>query len=727
MLRLSLLFILVFICNLLSYGGSGFSKRYILLPNQFPSQLSKAKPSWIYVFISSPDCRYSTNRFSVSVKGDTIINYKKFVDSVGCSQISYRLIFQNEAKIDSVWQMNKEFKLTDKVFPLLNGKLKIYAYDIKGLSADNFVFDYARKYREAGNKPPDLRDLLGKETVYTSYDRNRYASASVWMLSIGIDDYGNIKWKNSKSDAVSYVEYFKNQFRKFNQNSDDSIFNAWTLLDKDATKDSILKVLKEIATRSSTHDYFIFNFSGQSNLFTPDSINYFFPYDVSGYIFTPKNRKTGDTINVLNSMISQNLLQEYIQLIPATNQLFISEAGPSEKFKTEFIKSLMNNSIALAGILNKNRVIIVPNNYGLDDFNCGNRNVGKAPLNYAITTLDTAYNIYNLFDEGEKADRVAYLLKTMLFQCQSSMINESYLDVFFEKKFLKEHESVSGSTDNKTRGIKPKQEKLKEIAGLTGKRYALVIGTNNYKGEGWYELSNPVYDATEVANELENSYGFEVTLLKDPIMDSIYKAIRNYYLTLTSNDQLIIYFAGHGDYDNGLMDDGFIVCADSKAIDDDPVRNSYIQYSKLQKMINKIPARQILLMLDVCHAGVFDANVLGKQRDNPASNITNRNVLEFLKDKAQYKTRKMLSSVGKEAAFDGGAGKHSPFANLLLQVLRTRGSGSNGLLTLADIYSVLQTASMNESATLKISPHIAGFGDNDPMSEFILIPTETKN
>ncbi|TMI89515.1 MAG: hypothetical protein E6H08_16520, partial [Bacteroidetes bacterium] len=194
MLRLSLLFILVFICNLLSYGGSGFSKRYILLPNQFPSQLSKAKPSWIYVFISSPDCRYSTNRFSVSVKGDTIINYKKFVDSVGCSQISYRLIFQNEAKIDSVWQMNKEFKLTDKVFPLLNGKLKIYAYDIKGLSADNFVFDYARKYREAGNKPPDLRDLLGKETVYTSYDRNRYASASVWMLSIGIDDYGNIKW-----------------------------------------------------------------------------------------------------------------------------------------------------------------------------------------------------------------------------------------------------------------------------------------------------------------------------------------------------------------------------------------------------------------------------------------------------------------------------------------------------------------------------------------------------
>ena len=448
---------------------------------------------------------------------------------------------------------------------------------------------------------------------------------------------------------------------------------------------------------------------------------------MTGYINNPKNRKTGDTTGILNNLISQNTLQEYIQLIPATNQLFISEAGPSEKFKQEFIKTLMQNSPTIAGILNKNRVIIVPNRFGLDEFYCNNNKPArKAPINYCITLLDTAYNIYDLFTDSYKADRISYLLKSALFLCNNNWVDESYFDVFFERKFLQQYNEIFGDAESKTRGIKPKPEKLKEAAGLSGGHYALVIGTDNYKAKGWDKLSNPVYDAVDIASELENSYGFEVTLLKEPPTDSIYKAIREYYLKLQPNDQLIIYIAGHGDYDEGLMDDGFIVCSDSKSVDDDPVRNSYIQYSKFQKMINKIPARQILLLLDVCHGGIFDETVLGKQRDNPISNISNRNVMEFLKDKSQYKTRKMLSSVGKESAFDGGAGKHSPFANLLLQILRARGGGSNGIVTLSDIYAVLQTASLNETATLKISPHMAGFGNNDPFSEFILIPADAK-
>ena len=81
------------------------------------------------------------------------------------------------------------------------------------------------------------------------------------MLSIGIDDYGNTKWQNSKSDAVSYVKFFKSQFYKMTGPVPDTLFYSYTLLDKDATKDSILKVLKEIASRASSNDYFIFNFS----------------------------------------------------------------------------------------------------------------------------------------------------------------------------------------------------------------------------------------------------------------------------------------------------------------------------------------------------------------------------------------------------------------------------------------------------------------------------------
>ena len=58
-----------------------------------------------------------------------------------------------------------------------------------------------------------------------------------------------------------------------------------------------------------------------------------------------------------------------------------------------------------------------------------------------------------------------------------------------------------------------------------------------------------------------------------------------------------------------------------------------------------------------------------------------------------------------------------------MKILNARG-GTEGIITLSDIYALLQKASLNETETLKISPHMAGFGQNDPESEFILIPFE---
>lgn len=153
----------------------------------------------------------------------------------------------------------------------------------------------------------------------------------------------------------------------------------------------------------------------------------------------------------------------------------------------------------------------------------------------------------------------------------------------------------------------------------------------------------------------------EVQLLEDKPMDSVYKAIREYYRISKPNDQLIVYFAGHGDVDNELLDDGFIVCTDSKSVENDPVRNTYIPYVKLQKMLNNIPARQVLVLLDVCHGGTFDAKAFeNEKREADQGTISNKNVLQFLKDKLPLRTRKFLSSVGIEPAFDGKAGRHSP-------------------------------------------------------------------
>ncbi len=725
------LFIFFFLNNKHLYAG------YRIIPDitlvikfgQYPKVFQEFKPSQIYL------CKRYDGKFYKGLQNwDTIINLKGFLDSIPIkSKLFYRLIFANNSgKTDSIWQCDMKFRIIYKAYNLGNDLLTIVEYDTLKRVTDKWIFNYGQKIKDfltrAHNETLTLEKLVRKYDIYVYSDRNNYSVPSVWVVSIGIDDYGTTRYKNCKSDAQSYVTFFRKQFNNLLQlEISDLLFHEYLLLDSFATRKSILDALKDISIKAIPNDYFIFNFTGQSNLFTTDSINYktyFFPYNVKGDIVSPTNRNISDKSEVKNNLISLNTLQEYIQLIPATNQLFISEAGPSKKFKTEFIKSLMQNSPEVAKILNKNRIIIVPNEYGYDNCNCFDRLIEKGPINYYLTSLDSAFNIFYIFNEN-KSGQITFKLKEVEYKCHAS--NNNYFDVFFERQFLNQYKDIFGDGENQTRGTTFKNNKLKEAANFTGKKYALIVGTDGYQSDDWPKLSNPIYDAKEVADELTNSYNYNVQLLNNPTMNAIYTALQFYYDSLRPEDQLILYFAGHGDFDDKFLDDGFIVCSDSKSIANDPVRNSYIQFAKLRKMINKLPAKQILLILDICHAGVFDDEVLGStMRENAGNTIKNRNVLQFLKDNSVYKTRYMLSSVGKESAFDGKAGRHSPFANLLLQVLRAKGAGSEGIVTLSSICAVLQLASLNETETLKITPHKAPFGNTDPMGEFILIPEAPK-
>ena len=726
MQRYCKLFIIIFfiiglLFNNQSFGNSGFGggTTLVLEHSQYPAALIKYNATEVYVLY------WGTGFTAKELQGnvlhdDTIINYKKFIATYP-NGTGFRLIYKSKDKIDSVYQFDAKFRITDKAYPMNNGKIYFLTFDSTLKKTDEFVFNYTAKILSTKkiSSAIALQWLLREYKMYNSYDRSNYASGAVWILSIGIDDYGTTQYKNCKTDAKSYNDFFKTQFTDTRSAFDSSaLFHEYVLLDKDATKDAILFALKDIAGKAAFNDYFIFNFSGQSNLLTKDSVKfstYFFPYNVKGNISKPENRNSGDTNSVLNNLISLNILQEYIQSIPAINQLFISEAGPSAKFKTEFVKALMQNSPEIATILNKNRVIIVPNSFGWDYVKCKENNIQKGPINYYITSLESE-NIFDIFNE-DKANKVAFNIKNKAYACQSFGID--YFEIFFERKFLKEYKEIFGDGVGQTRGVALKTKELRSAANFSGRQYALVVGTNNYKGAGWKNLPNAINDARAVSDMLAQGYGFEVQLLEDKPMDTIYKAIGEYYRKLNPTDQLVLYFAGHGDMENEFMDDGFIVCSDSRSRADDPARNTYIQYVKLQKMINRIPARQILVMLDVCHGGAFN-----QKRSDPGKTIANRNVRQFLVDQSQYTCRKFLSSVGNEEAFDGKPGDHSPFAKLLLQVLNAKGKETNGIITLSDIFSVLQVSSMNETATLKISPQKDGFGSDNPQSDFILIPVE---
>jgi caspase domain-containing protein len=238
--------------------------------------------------------------------------------------------------------------------------------------------------------------------------------------------------------------------------------------------------------------------------------------------------------------------------------------------------------------------------------------------------------------------------------------------------------------------------------------YALVIGIDEY--DEWNNLFNPVKDAETIAEELKTSYGFKTEVVTNVTTSEIMSKLREYAKkSYQENDQLFIFFAGHGQFDD-IFTEGYLVGSDSKI--DDPGKTSYISHSTLRTVVNNIGAKHIFLSIDACFGGTFDPLVArsgSRGQDDLYSDITRS---EFIERRLRFKTRKYVTSGGKQYVADGKPGGHSPFARKFLQALRDYG-GQDKILTLQELNGYL--------LNLKMEPHAGEFGDNEPGSDFVFV------
>lgn len=264
--------------------------------------------------------------------------------------------------------------------------------------------------------------------------------------------------------------------------------------------------------------------------------------------------------------------------------------------------------------------------------------------------------------------------------------------------------NAAGGTVVAYRNILHGLDAISKAVDINRKDYALLIGTDKY--DNWSDLVNPVYDVQTIAQELRENYGFETEVLTDPEQDEILIKLKEYATKkYKPQDQLLIFIAGHGQFDEAFGE-GYLVTKGSLA--DDEAKTSYIPHSVLRNVVNNIPSKHILLMMDVCFSGTFDP-VIARSRATAYENVDTR---EFLVRKLSKVTRKYLTSGGKEYVSDGIPGQHSPFAKRFLEVLKTRG-GSDQIITLTDIYS-----SMEKLQTL---PRMGEFGENEKDSDFVFV------
>jgi Caspase domain len=247
---------------------------------------------------------------------------------------------------------------------------------------------------------------------------------------------------------------------------------------------------------------------------------------------------------------------------------------------------------------------------------------------------------------------------------------------------------------------------LADASKLDRTDYALIFATDQY--DNWPDLVNPVFDARTVAEELRKTYGYKVDIIENATQNEILKKLREYiekkYKPL---DQLFIFFAGHGNYD-ATFGEGYLV--PKEALTNDEAKTSYLSYNRLRSVVNNIPCQHIFLSMDVCFGGTFD-QALASSRGMD-DEYKEKSAAEFITQKLTYKTRKFLTSGGKQYVSDGIPGKHSPFARALIEALRSKG-GRDGILTLSEITPYVEK--------LKITPRSGEFGDNAPGSDFIFV------
>ncbi|MBZ0097802.1 MAG: DUF6175 family protein, partial [Taibaiella sp.] len=136
--------------------------------------------------------------------------------------------------------------------------------------------------------------------------------------------------------------------------------------------------------------------------------------------------------------------------------------------------------------------------------------------------------------------------------------------------------------------------------------------------------------------------------------------------------------------------------------------------------INEINATHILLALDVCNGGTFDAIKVNTANDIAACRLLAEGeyqkltMSQLIARSGSCKSRKFIASGGNESVFDGNLGDHSPFAKELIQSLN-KGHYNKRIVTFGHLC-------YNISDITTSKPVFSDFSGESTGSDFLFIP-----
>lgn len=220
-----------------------------------------------------------------------------------------------------------------------------------------------------------------------------------------------------------------------------------------------------------------------------------------------------------------------------------------------------------------------------------------------------------------------------------------------------------------------------------GEYYALIIGNNGYMNLP--KLRTARKDAEAVEEILRTKYGFKTELLLDADRYTMLSAFNRYREQLTENDNLLIYYAGHGELDGVNLRGHWL------PVDAEPDSSAnWISNVAITDILNVMSAKHVLVVADSCYSGSLTRASIARL----ATGMTDDARAQWYQTMSKARTRAVLTSGGVKPVLDAGGGDHSVFAKAFLDVLHE----NEQILEGYRLYREVQTRVKRAAARLRV-------------------------
>lgn len=218
-----------------------------------------------------------------------------------------------------------------------------------------------------------------------------------------------------------------------------------------------------------------------------------------------------------------------------------------------------------------------------------------------------------------------------------------------------------------------------------GRIYFLGIGIDRFADEQ-YNLQYSSKDIRDLATKLKQRFGDQVlidTLFNEQVTADNIRKMKSNLLKTGANDKVIVSYSGHG-----LLSKDLDYYLSTYSIDFNEPQKGGLPYADLEDLLDNIPARNKLLLIDACHSGEIDKEEgLSMQKRADSMGLTRGLIKETSETKPKIGLQNSFELM-RELFVNVGAGTGAMVISAAAgnQFALERGDLKNGVFT----YSILE-------------------------------------